>query len=113
MNTATIKLRIGELFHLSPDICVICTHTHILYANEAYCRVLGWTEMECLDVPFRDRSHPDDLASIEEAVKSMENAALVNFTARHKTKDGRYIPIVWSATRWVNGLSFAIGRVTC
>jgi len=54
--------RFGGIFHASvTGICISTPHGRFLHANEAYCRMVGYTESELQALDFASLTHPDDL----------------------------------------------------
>ncbi len=80
---------------------------HFLSANEAFCKILGYTEDELRKLTFKDITTSQDLK--ESAIKmcELENGTIVSFTLekRYVKKDGTLIDgkIMVSAVRNQNG----------
>ncbi len=70
--------------------------------NQAYTRLLGWSEEELLAMRIKELVHPDDLAITKEGTKLLRKGeTLLDFKHRLLHKDGSY--------RWVAWKTFAEG----
>jgi two-component system NtrC family sensor kinase len=65
----------------------------ILDANPAACRRLGYTREELLQLHTRDVDAPDTAAGYEHRLRHQVEKGRLSFEGRHKTKDGRIIPV--------------------
>jgi PAS domain S-box-containing protein len=79
---------------------------HFLSANDAFCRILGYTEDELLKLTFKDITHSEDLKESAIKMGELENGR-ISFTLekRYVKKDGTVIDgkIMVSAVRNQNG----------
>jgi PAS domain S-box-containing protein len=66
---------------------------HILDANPAACRRLGYTREEFLRLTTRDIDDPEFAAGYEERLQRQMQTGGLNCEGRHRTKDGRVIPV--------------------
>ncbi len=66
---------------------------HILEANPAACRRLGYTREEFLRLTTRDIDDPEFAAGFAERLKQQQSAGRLTCEGRHRTKDGRVIPV--------------------
>ncbi|EKD30711.1 MAG: hypothetical protein ACD_77C00487G0021 [uncultured bacterium] len=66
-----------------------------LKVNQAFCRMLGYTKEELLQINWREITHPDDLQLSENAIKSLINGEqeIIWFEKRYIRKDR---DIVWT-----------------
>lgn len=62
-------------------------------ANEAFCKILGYTEAEMRLLTFKDITHPDDLAESVSKMKALEAGDIASFVVekRYIKKDGTVI----------------------
>ena len=78
-----------------------------LSANEAFCKILGYTEDELRKLTFEDITHPEDLKESVSKMGELENGKIFSFTLekRYIKKDGTtiYGKIMVSAVRNQNG----------
>lgn len=95
--------RFGKAFKHSPHgMAFVSLDGHWLRANEALCRMIGYSEEELRRLTFKDISHPDDLPDdllqVRALITGKQNA--YNKIKRYYTKDGRLI--------WVSVDVFAV-----
>ncbi len=66
---------------------------HFVSANEAFCRILGYTEDELRKLTFKDITHPEDLKESIEKVNDLCKGRTVSFSKekRYIRKDGTTI----------------------
>jgi len=66
---------------------------HFLSANEAFCKILGYTETELRKLTFKDITHPSDLKESVLRIKELEEGTLASFKQekRYLKKDGSVI----------------------
>lgn len=103
---------IRQLFELSLDLlCTIDKNSRFVLLNPAWTSVLGWPIDEIRGKAFTELLHPDDLASsTREAQWLLDNSATtVNFENRYRHKDGRWVPLSWTAAV-VDGTFFCVAR---
>ncbi len=62
-------------------------------ANESFCKILGYSEIELQKMTFRDFTHPDDVKESIELMKKLSSGLLASFSAekRYVRKDGRVV----------------------
>ena len=86
-----------------------------LSANEAFCKILGYTEDELRKLTFEDITHPEDLKESVSKMGELENGKIFSFTLekRYIKKDGTtiYGKIMVSAVRNQNGKPCLFVRV--
>jgi PAS domain S-box-containing protein len=80
---------------------------HFLSANEAFCRILGYTEDELRKLTFKDITHLEDLKESAIKMGELENGRISSFTLekRYIKKDGTMIDgkVTVNAVRNQNG----------
>ncbi len=80
---------------------------HFLSANEAFCRIIGYTEEELQKLTFKDITHSSDLKESILKLQELENGSASSFAfeKRYVRKDGIVIygKIMVSAVRDQNG----------
>src|SRR5205085_12328999 len=65
----------------------------ILDANPAACRRLGYTREELLRLRTRDIDDPEFAADFGKRLREQVSTGKLNCEGRHRTKDGRLIPV--------------------
>ncbi len=101
-----------HFFQLTTDLlCTASADLHFVDLNSAWEQVLGWTPDELRARPFTTFVHPGDLAATQvEAGRLLRDSSnTVNFENRYQHKDGRWVPLSWSAIVH-NGTFFATAR---
>src|SRR5262249_10133562 len=66
---------------------------HILDANPAASRRLGYTREEFLKLTTRDIDDPEFAAGYEARLEEHLRRGSMSFEGRHRTKDGRIVPV--------------------
>ena len=88
-------------------IATLGADKHFLSANEAFCRILGYTEDELRKLAFKDITHTEDLKESVIKTCELENGKISSFALekRYVRKDGAVIDgkIMVSAVRDQNG----------
>ena len=99
------------LFNLSIDIlCIIDENGIYKQINDAWQNTLGYSKNELLGKKYTGFIYPEDLASSEEAFKSLNTGKVVaNFENRVLCKDGSVRWLEWHGTKHGN-LIFASAR---
>ena len=76
---------------------------HFLSANDAFCKILGYTEDELRKLTFKEITHPEDMEESAARMEDLETGRISSFTLekRYIKKDGSVIngKIMVSATR--------------
>ncbi|RKH45748.1 PAS domain-containing hybrid sensor histidine kinase/response regulator [Corallococcus sicarius] len=102
------------MWRLSHDLMVVVDLTgggHILAANPAWERLLGWKEAELVGTPVGDFIHPEDVAHSTQYVAEVhEGATTRRADNRYRHKDGHWRWISWSAVETGQGTLMALGR---
>jgi PAS domain S-box-containing protein len=103
--------QMAKFFALCPDLLCVANASGILVrVSPSWTRVLGWSPSELEGQKITQFVHPDDRVATRNAMGAMSEDFITGFVNRWKTKDGRVVPIDWSATRWVQGMTYASGR---
>ena len=99
-------------FELSPDMfCIADSDGYLCKINAAWTKTLGWTEEELLAIPFIEFVHSDDVVNTKHVMEHMEEREVIRFHNRYRVKDSdKYIVLEWSATAWIDGLTYATAR---
>lgn len=93
-----------ELFRRAFDdapvgISLISPTGQFLKANTYYCKLLGYTEAELLNLTFQNLTHPDDLKADLDGLRRMLDGEIPAFQIekRYITKQGEVIPVLMNA----------------
>lgn len=99
-------------FTLSPDMfCIADRQGDLITVNDAWTRILGWSEEELMSHTLLDLVHPDDIARTKAIMAHMSDHDIIRFHNRYKMKDKNdYVVLEWSATKWTDGLTYAAAR---
>lgn len=64
--------------------------------NQRFCNILGYSESEMLDLTWRDVTHPDDIARVEELDRAVESGESQDFFTERRMiqKDGT---VIWTS----------------
>ncbi|EON77912.1 hypothetical protein ADIS_1625 [Lunatimonas lonarensis] len=112
-NRAFDEKLLSKALELSQDlICVLRFDGRFSRVNNAFSRVLGYSESELFEISMEDMVHPDDMLETETHIKSLiAGNPSTQFSHRLKTKNGVYRSFSWTgAVDKVNKWLFAIGR---
>lgn len=90
-----IPREIATAFHMAATgIAVVNVRGRFVYANQAYCQMLGYTQAELFQLDFLSVTHPDDVL-----VNADENAAVLRGERRSAVFEKRYVrkdgSVVW------------------
>ena len=86
--------RARALFEGIEDVVFVHdTEGRILDANPAACRRLGYSRREFLKLTTGDLDDPDFARGFTDRLKKQQERRHVAFEGRHRTKDGRVIPV--------------------
>ncbi len=98
------------LLDLLPDaVCVVDPDGHLLYANAAFERILGYPPTTLLGRPVFELIHPDDReATREQAARVMGGTGQRHFRNRYLHRDGQPIDLLWSA-HWLPQYGVRVG----
>ncbi len=92
-------------------ICIADTDGYFRRVNDSFKQILGYSSEECLEKPFYDFIHPDDVESTRFAIreKVFRGIRVNRFEHRYRCKDGTYKWLSWTAEPAVKkGLMYAI-----
>ena len=108
----TVEKELYLFFKLSPDMfCVADRDGCLCMVNAAWTKILGWTEEELLNISFLELVHPDDMDNTIRAMDHMDEQEVIRFHNRYRKKGSdEYIVLEWSATAWIDGLTYATAR---
>jgi PAS domain S-box-containing protein len=105
------ETHLERFFQLSPDMfCIADSTAKFVKLNLAWTIVLGWTREELKASTFFDFIHPDDHDSTLAVLGRMTVESIANYRNRYRHRDGHYVTLNWSATRWADGFTYAAAR---
>ncbi len=77
-------------------LCIADMDGHFIKTNEAWSRILGYTNDELNKRGFLEFVHPDDMQATLDAIESLgKGQEVLNFINRYRCKDGSYRYIEW------------------
>ncbi|WP_375765488.1 PAS domain S-box protein [Archangium gephyra] len=100
-------------FHLAPDMfCIAGVDARFKRINEAFTRVLGWSEEELLAQPFLELVHPEDRERTIQELSDIERGEnALHFENRYLCKDGSWRWLAWrTSPATENGTVYAAAR---
>jgi PAS domain S-box-containing protein len=102
------NLEYKMFFDVSVEMfCIANTDGYFVKTNEAFTKVLGYTEMELKQVPFLEFVHPNDKQATLETFQYLKDEKYISdFINRYKTKTGEYKSLRWKAYSY-NGIVYA------
>lgn len=102
----------GAFFRNILDPACVANREYFLLVNDAWTRVLGWSQDEMLGRPWATLIHPDDLEkTIAMAEAQSKGTSAMLFQNRYRHKDGGYVLLEWSAPPWdERGFTYAVAR---
>ncbi len=77
--------------------CILDTHGHILEANEAYCKMVGYNREELLSMNLADVEALESAEGIQKHTEKLMDSGSHRFETRHKRKDGKFVDLEISA----------------
>jgi PAS domain S-box-containing protein len=100
-----------RIWRLSIDLILIAQmDAHIVAANPAWTRILGWDNDELVGSNLLDLIHPDDIEhTVNEIARLSEGQIGTALENRYRRRDGSYCWISWNAFP-NDGLIHAFGR---
>ncbi len=100
-------------WRLSQDLLVVVdTEGRLVSINDAWTRLLGWSETELVGFLAQDLVHPDDLGPTLQTFAGIRKAPLVSpYECRVRHQDGGYRWFAWTGS-FEDGQVFASGRYT-
>ncbi|MCF7814404.1 MAG: PAS domain S-box protein [Candidatus Cloacimonetes bacterium] len=98
-NEAALKQserKFRELFENSPVAISMTGIDGSINVNEAFCKMLGYSEQELKGIKWEDISHPDEIAETKGIINSLLNCEInkANFEKKYIDKNGN---IVWAS----------------
>ena len=111
MTTPSIRLD-NVLDHLLDAVCLVDAEGRFVFISAACQSIFGYAPAELVGTRMIDLVHPDDRArTLEAAAAIMRGVPNPHFENRYVRKDGRVVPIMWSA-RWSeeDGVRIAVAR---
>ena len=89
--------QLGHIFQMMPDLlCVIDRNVNFLRANDAWTKVLGWTEQELAGRSFFDFVHEDDLPFAQQNIATiLAKPDPIRAEVRCRSKDGTWRTIAF------------------
>jgi len=93
-----------RFFTLSLDLlCVAGFDGYFKRINPAWTRLLGWTEQSLTSKPFVEFVHPDDRASTERELQTLNSGVeTLSFENRYLCADGSYRWLMWNSTPYTD-----------
>ncbi len=107
------ELERNRFFSISQDAMMVYNSTgNGLRFNNAFTKILGYSEEELRSFPLRQIIHPDDQPELEAAHRELKETHLLkNFENRYIHKNGSIVHLSWNATLLPEqGLIYAIAR---
>ncbi len=104
---------LNSFFNASPDLITVSSiQGKLQRVNPAVKQILGYEPEEYVSIPLLERTHPDDVQSLQETVCSIgKGQSVTHYETRYRCKDGSYKWIAWSAVSILDeGLIVAVGR---
>ncbi len=104
---------LDRFFNYALDmLCIAGIDGYFKLVNPAFERVLGYTAVELLEIPFVELIHPDDRSeTIAEVSKLANGLETIRFRNRYRCKDGRYRRLEWTSyPEPATGLIYAVAR---
>lgn len=99
-------------FNNSPDLlAIIAPDGSFIRTNNSWNKILGWNSCELDDEVLFSLLHGDDVEKMYEVMDFLTTSDLNRFHCRVRCRNGRYVVVEFSATKWVNGRSNLVGRI--
>lgn len=102
-----------RFFTMSLDmLAIVGLDGYLKRVNPAFIETLGFTEAELLAMPFRERVHPEDVASTKAAAENLaQGTPTTGLVNRYRAKDGTWRWIEWNSVSVPEeGLIYAAAR---
>jgi PAS domain S-box-containing protein len=111
-NTGFEHIKWQMLFNKLPfGVCIAGIDGYFKHINDAFMKILGYTEEELLTTPFIDFIHPEDLPSTYEKIGELSTLKpVIGFINRYKTKDDKWVKLEWTSTSDEDGRIFALAK---
>lgn len=105
---------LDQFFQLSLDLlCIADFSGKFRRVNQAFTKVLGYSEKEFLDRPFFAFIHPEDLEKTQKVMEDFQSSGspVMHFENRYRHKDGGWKTLSWQAVPIPgSGIIFAAAR---
>ncbi|TWI55590.1 PAS domain S-box-containing protein [Pseudomonas duriflava] len=103
-----------QIWQVSPDmVCTANRSGHLIEFNQAWSKVLGWSEEELRSLSIWERIHPDDIENTSHVLASLkEGENVFRFENRCARQDGQYGWLSWNAVVRDNVLYATVRDVT-
>lgn len=90
----------SHFFEMIPGLCAIANRTHFIRLSSRWRTVLGMPREDIMAFPFLSLVHPDDVDKTIDTLSHMQGHDIIKFRNRYRHKDGHYVTLEWSASRW-------------
>lgn len=103
---------LGNFFKLSPDLLVIADDLgYFVKVSKAWSEKFGYEPLDLLNNPYIKFVHPDDQEKTIKIAADMKNESILDFENRYfNKKTNCYHKINWSASKYENNFTYAVGR---
>ena len=104
---------LDRFFNYALDmLCIAGIDGYFKLVNPSFERVLGYTTVELLKIPFVELIHPEDRSdTIAEVSKLANGLETICFQNRYRCKDGSYRQLEWTSyPEPATGLIYAVAR---
>ncbi len=81
------------LKHAQESFFLVAKDGRFLFANEAACRLLGYTQAELLGMSVPNIDSDDQLDRVQARLSDLVKVRHATFESRHRTKDGQIFPV--------------------
>ena len=91
------EIRFSKLYENSPFGMMMVNHEfRFINVNPMFCKIIGYSEAELLQLTFKDISHPDDLVNDLPNIRKLINKEIAVYKTekRYIQKDGK---VIWGA----------------
>lgn len=113
LKRKTAEETIKRYFDLSPDIiCIVGVDGYFKKVNQAFCRMMGYSEQELLETPYMNFIHPASQKSTEDQIiRQQTGERTESFINQYVSKKGELIWLSWTATSIVEeGIMIAVAK---
>lgn len=101
----------NRFFSYSPDLMAIAgTDGFLRRVNDAWPKILGWTNRELSTREWVSLVHPDDDEAVAETLARLHTEEYERFYCRLQAKARHFIAVEFTATQWRDGCTNLIGR---